>query len=190
MAQRQCLQRGSGCSIAFDKAMGLIPALTADECAKLITFMRAQGKVKSPPAQSKVEQVKPEEPKSDRAAPHEDWLFLGICRVLQERGLLTQSASKSLWFRLPPNFVKNSEEIRKYLLGFTGHLHFNDLLNLGYVVALALIHWCESWMDSIEPTRMLGLVSRIPEAIEHAYPGYLESGMFIFLLPRRRQKVA
>ena len=120
-------------------------------------------------------------------SPVEDWLLEGLYFELRRRGLLILNS------RLPPaklreiapNFAAESAHVRKQIEGplkrFRGPLSPREGLSLGALAARALAEYI-SPPTPLSPRTMLLNVSKVPEAIDHSYPDYLQSGLFNHLL--------
>lgn len=102
----------------------------------------------------------------------EDWLLLGILSELRFRGLDKGS------FQLKnhsshASFNTQSEKVRELLLEAAPGLSAVQRRALGQVAAQALASYL-TWTN-VNRDNMLRYVSRVPEAVDEAYPGYLES---------------
>lgn len=102
----------------------------------------------------------------------EDWLLLGILSELRYRGLDKGS------FQLKnhsshASFNSQSEKVRELLLEAAPGLTPVERRVLGQVAAAALAKYI-SWTD-VNRDNMLRYVSHVPEAVDVAFPGYMES---------------
>lgn len=117
---------------------------------------------------------------------NEDWLKIGILSELTNRGLDGRD------FRIKKDssfasFNTQSENVRSILLKAVEPLTAVQCRALGGVAAECLAKYILTWRHegkSFEVTRetMFRYASRIPQAINWAFPGYLESGLLGVLI--------
>ena len=117
----------------------------------------------------------------------EDWVLHGIMTVAQERGV---------GHMIPPNFRvrKNrsfasyetqADRVRVLLSDAIPKMTVTEQRGLGVLAARALADHISGW-SPITFDALMRNVAKIPEAIDWAYPGYIESGMLSLVLPSRR----
>ena len=104
----------------------------------------------------------------------EDWLLLGVLHELTRRGL------DGRVFRLKSTgsyagFASQSERVREVLMLAAPDLTAVERRALGRVAAKALANYI-TW-TAVTRDSLLTYISRVPVAIDAAYPGYLEHGM-------------
>lgn len=109
----------------------------------------------------------------------EDWLLIGIRTELSRRGLESRDT-----FRLkkPSSFASyqtQSETVRSLLLSAAPDLTAVQRRALGEIAAKALADFLTSWQKppTISREALLRRVSRVPEALDWAYPGYMAAGL-------------
>lgn len=110
----------------------------------------------------------------------EDYLLTGIYIELRRRGLLGRNATipPSAW---PSKFKKTSAEVRQNI-----QFHFDRQLSpveqaaLGRLCGQTLAAYLEKRGIPISPNSMLSSVGKIPLALDHAFPGYLASGLLAY----------
>lgn len=128
--------------------------------------------------------------KEEGGVQNQDWILAGVIQVLNDRGLEST---------IPANFrIKNkrsfsaystqADRIMQMLSLAIPNMTTTDRLSLGVLAARALADYIQSWIKPTPVTldSMLHNVSRIPEALDIAFPGYIAAGLLSFLLPARR----
>lgn len=118
----------------------------------------------------------------------DDWILPGIERELRRRGLFTGSLNRARLARLAPNYHQDAAEFctryRKKLNKIMP-LKNVQLIALGHVFARALADYLRETLPaevSVGPQTVLRNVSKIPDAIEASFPGYLQAGMVLLLI--------
>lgn len=104
----------------------------------------------------------------------EDWLMLGILHELDRRGL----DARPIRLKKPASFAQyqtQSENVRALLLKAAPGLNVLQRRALGQVASKELARYL-TWVD-VNRGSMLMYVSKIPEAIDAAYPGYMAAKM-------------
>lgn len=117
-------------------------------------------------------------PASSVPAPveDEDWLLRGIFAELQRRGVEGERAFRIRRSASYASFEAQSIRVRALLLQAAPGLSAVERRALGEVAAGALARRLEGWRD-VNRENMLMNVSRVPEAVERCYPGYLGAGL-------------
>lgn len=125
-----------------------------------------------------------EKKSSDEDVIKEDYLLAGILTVLASKGLgKTLPFGVRLRSALPKDFVDNSRTIQLFLESHIKRMGKAEKILLGRLCAQALAHSISSYKPVMFKT-MVQSVLEIPEALEKAYPGYIEAGMLDKLLKR------
>jgi hypothetical protein len=123
--------------------------------------------------------------KEEGGVANRDWLLDGILEVVKERGL---------GHMIPPNFrvrktssfsgyETQADRVRLMLTTAIPDMTVTDERAIGVIVVRALADYISSWSE-VSFDSLLRNVSKIPDAIDAAFPGYLASGMLPFLLRR------
>lgn len=118
----------------------------------------------------------------------EDWLTGGIFTELRRRGLRYHSSVETIQ-RVAPRYMEDASSIQQFVRlrvkQETGNLPKQiELVGFGLELARVLAEY----LKQVAPSAPLGLkrmlvnVSRMPEAIESSYPGYLDCGMLHCLI--------
>lgn len=120
----------------------------------------------------------------------DDWLFAGIQHELRKRGLLSGSIPKALVDRDAPSYREDSSVVRERLRNFLARelkqtpnaaktrVAVDPLLPaLGRTAAAALASMLEGGPAPMGPRLLLRNASRVVEALEYSYPGYIRCGM-------------
>jgi hypothetical protein len=108
-----------------------------------------------------------------------DYVKDGIITELRRRGLL--GTAKGLSPRqLPNDFDAASAEIQEFLAGHVGVLSAVRYAALGQLAARALASFLENQGKQVTAWLLTTSVSKIPQALDAAYPGYLEAGLLAF----------
>jgi hypothetical protein len=122
---------------------------------------------------------------SSNSTTNADWLLDGILTVLRERGM---------GHMIPPNFrIKNNksfadyetqaDRVRELLSDAIPNMTLTEQRSLGVIAARALADYITKFSE-VGLHSMLLYVARIPEALDNAFPSYLESGTMHFLVRR------
>lgn len=152
--------------------IALLPKLTHAELAEVRTAIKMLGALDGGPAP---------------AAPTQgdDWLLSGIATYLVRRGLLPESKA---FFEL-----KRRDAYKQYLsklpalMGFLTKLEQDNKLGRRHRITVAFL-CARSLGDMLERRNyfsvgaMLSQIDKMPEALDNAYPGYIEAGLFGFIL--------
>lgn len=117
----------------------------------------------------------------------EDWLLLGLLTELRRRGLdgrdfkIKSSSSFA-------GFQTQSVGVRELLLTAVPGLSAVQRRLLGEIAGYELARYLESWSPPKEISRanLLMYVSRVPEAIDRAFPGYMAAGMLGLVVSGRK----
>jgi hypothetical protein len=121
---------------------------------------------------------------------NEDWILHGIITVLNERGL---------GYMIPPHFrirksrsfagyETSADRIRTLLTDAIPEMTVTEQRSLGVIAARALADYISSW-SSISFDSLMRNVSKIPEALDEAFPGYISSGLIRYIFIQRREPV-
>lgn len=110
-----------------------------------------------------------------KTAVSDDWLLRGFQRELVNRGL---DEPREVRVKVSNTaFITQSERVRAILEKGAPGLDRNELLALGELVAECLADYIQSWDKSgLSLGTMMRNVSRVPEAVDRAFPGYLQAG--------------
>ena len=110
---------------------------------------------------------------------NEDWLLLGILNELRRRGLDDRDTFRLKKVSSYASFNTQSENVRSLLLKVAPDLTAIQRRALGETAAKALADFISTWTPPRETNRenLLMLVSKIPEALDWAFPGYMAAGM-------------
>lgn len=113
----------------------------------------------------------------------EDWLLHGVLSELRRRGL----DHRPFNIRNPASFAgfsTQSASVRETLVLAAPDLTAVQRRVLGEIAAYELARYLQSWKKAPEINRetMLRYISRVPEAVETAYPGYLEAGLLSLIV--------
>jgi hypothetical protein len=121
----------------------------------------------------------------------EDWILEGIKTEIERRGLM----DKGMQFRIKNNtsfqgFQTKSQAVRELLAKAAPDLTVIERRYLGEVAAKELARYIEGWNSEdyqvvISLHTLLRYVDRIPEAIEHSFPGYIASQMLGIIITHR-----
>jgi hypothetical protein len=122
---------------------------------------------------------------SSNSTTNADWLLDGILTVLRERGM---------GHMIPPNFrIKNNksfadyetqaDRVRELLSDAIPNMTLTEQRSLGVIAARALADYITKFSE-VGLHSMLLYVARIPEALDNAFPSYLESGTLAFIIRR------
>ena len=120
-------------------------------------------------------------------AQNSDWLLYGFQSELKARGLgaTIPSAFRIKSMRSFKAYGPKSEKIREALELAVPDLSMPEQVALGIIVARALANYISAWTElSLES--MLHNVGRTMEALDSAFPGYLDAGMLGHLLKSKR----
>lgn len=104
----------------------------------------------------------------------------GITHELKRRGLVASGFSDRTINRLYPGAIEAAAELQAHLY------HRLDLkpaewAALGRAMARALADWLEPAEAGVSARRMFQNIDKMLTALEHAFPGYLSSGLLPFL---------
>ena len=115
-----------------------------------------------------------------------DWLVEGVCAELVRRGLLAGKSagySSQLWNKVTPkSYAKDSEAVRVFLTENIFYaLTVAETYALGRLVARALADYLQN-TPGFGLRMMLQQISKVPEALDASYPGYLAAGMLSRLI--------
>lgn len=120
----------------------------------------------------------------------QDWLLAGLIQVLNDRGLESTIPAN---FRIKNNrsfaaYTTQADRVMQLLSQAIPNMSATERLGIGVLAARALADYLQEW-SSVSLESMLRNVSRIPEAIDAAFPGYIGSGLLSFVLTSRRVSV-
>lgn len=116
---------------------------------------------------------------------HVDWLTEGIIGEMRRRGLV---AKKHVDPFRPDSYANSVTEVQAWLLTKSSRaLTPPEKLLLGSIVAHALADFLPTDKSPLTLRRMFYAISRVGEALEWAFPGYLQSGMLDFLIRTGRK---
>jgi hypothetical protein len=118
------------------------------------------------------------------ARDEEDWLLRGIVKFLRKRGLVSTEywPGRELRKKIAAHYDNKAVEVRKCM---AEHLHEPSRATLGLLGTLAaeaLAAWLVKHDQAITIQSMLHNVSRVMDAFDDSYPGYLECGLLEALL--------
>jgi hypothetical protein len=128
--------------------------------------------------------------KESGGVTNEDWILHGIVSVLNERGI---------GYMVPPNFrIKkarafagyetSADRVRILLTDAIPEMTITEQRSLGVIAARALADYISSW-SSVTFDSLMRNVSKIPEALDEAFPGYISSGLIKYIFIQRRETV-
>ena len=160
--------------VILSKILFLLPRLTPEELDHLRKQVSGRLKLTGSPIPSGLPQ-----------RPELDWLLEGFYHVLRARGLLAAKGRLPMGAlgNLAPKYAEESEAVRELLLSrIKPQLNAVQCLKLGQVCGAAMADFVGGWAAPLGPKLLLRNVSRVPEAIEGAYPGYLRAGMLRLLI--------
>lgn len=157
---------------AKDQVIALLPKLNAKELAEVRTAVKMLGALDGGPAP---------------AAPTQgdDWVLSGIATYLVRRGLLPEGKAFME--------LKRRDAYKQYLtklpalMGFLTKLEQDNKLGKRHRVTVAFL-CARSLGDMLERrnyfsvSAMLSQIDKIPEGLDNAYPGYVQAGLFGFIL--------
>jgi hypothetical protein len=100
---------------------------------------------------------------------------------------------------VPPNFrIKKArafagyettaDRVRILLTDAIPEMTITEQRSLGVIAARALADYISSW-SSISFDSLMRNVSKIPEALDEAFPGYISSGLIKYIFIQRRETV-
>lgn len=124
--------------------------------------------------------------RKDEGVQEQDWLLEGIIFVLNERGLGKQVPHS---FRLKNNksfasYQTQSERIKSLIEDALGNNSSTmELKQAGIIAARALASFLAK---EVSFHAMMFSISRIPEAIQRSFPGYIESGLLPLILRKSK----
>lgn len=118
--------------------------------------------------------------------PGDDWLLFGIISVIRERGLSLSIPPRVGMVKLREFKTYNSvsPRIREGLQKAVGTINKTELHSLGIVVARALAAHLAKFTP-VSFRTMLRFVGQAPDAIEKAFPGYIQAGMLRMVIQRQ-----
>lgn len=121
--------------------------------------------------------------KAEPAVDNTDWLLDGILTELRSNGLYVPAFSKIKALSIYSTYAEKSEHLREVLekQGISTKL---EKRQLAIICSKVLIEYLRSFTD-VSLHTMLMYVDRIPEALERAFPGYVQSRMLMFLLNKK-----
>lgn len=114
----------------------------------------------------------------------DDWLLAGVIAVLKEKGL---GDTIPTYFKIKNQksyhgYARKSERLRGMLLSKCGALRRTEHYALGHMAASLLFDYLAEESRALGLWGMLGSIDVLPQAIDDAFPGYLESGLLGMLL--------
>lgn len=120
---------------------------------------------------------------TDSVVEGEDWLGQGICIELRRRGLVRGDAQ----IRAPDKaFIRDQKEMSEFLVERIGRpLKSVEKAVLGQVAARALADYI-GHSAPLSMRTMMQNVSKVPQALEDSFPGYLASGMVEKMIRERK----
>jgi len=161
-----------------EQIVALLPKLTAAERGEVLTALKFLGTLAETPRGSGG--VKHPEPG--------DFLFEGIVEYLKKEGLVSgKNVSYDLQRRdAYKQFKLKWESQRMYIARLikqsSGGTRYN--YQVAFICAAALADLLRK-KGIFSVSAMLSQIDKIPEALEDAFPGYVSSGMFGFILNRK-----
>lgn len=122
---------------------------------------------------------------ADQAGVSDDWLLLGICGHLIQRGLITQRNATSDLMRRDAykQYKEKLPPVIDFLQGLDPTGSKRSRPTLALLAARALDDMLTARKYFSVPN-MLTQIDKIPEALDLAYPGYAAGGFFGFLLSK------
>jgi hypothetical protein len=108
-----------------------------------------------------------------------DYLLAGILAESRRRGLLG-TAQRLAGHRLPAGYAAAAQRVCQNLEASLPEMGPADYAALGQLAARALAELLEGQGQRITPRKLLRNVNRILEAIDHAFPGYLQAKILHF----------
>jgi hypothetical protein len=126
--------------------------------------------------------------KEEGGVANRDWLLDAVLEVVRERGL---------GHAIPPNFrirktssfggyETQADRVRMMLSEAIPDMEVTEERAIGVIAVRALADYIAPWSE-VTFDSLLHNVAKIPEAIDAAFPGYLQAGMLSFLLRDRRK---
>lgn len=109
-----------------------------------------------------------------------DWLLEGIVYELRLHGIVIPSTDKITKLSDYPAYSEKSDNLRA-LLEDQGINSRIEKRQLAIICAKCLIEYLKDFTDVSLPT-MMRFIDHLPQAIERAFPGYLQCGMLPFML--------
>jgi len=112
------------------------------------------------------------------------WLLTGVATELKRRGLFTSRLTT--FNKIVSGCAAAAAEVEAHLLTAVGHeLKLPEKMALGRVAVRALADYLEGHV-TIGPKVLLQNLSKIPEAVDCAYPDYQAAGMLGWVIQTRR----
>lgn len=115
----------------------------------------------------------------------DDWLLAGIADYLVRRGLLAKRHAQIALGRRAAykHYVEKRVAVIQFLeqVEKNNGLGLRDRITLSFLCARALANLLTR-RNVFSPGAMLTQIDKIPEALDHDFPGYASSGLFGFVL--------
>lgn len=110
-----------------------------------------------------------------------DWLTEGMVTVLIGKGLMLRGLN---WKVVAPrNYIQDCAAVRALILDAVRRpCSLTEKYVLGRLVATALFDYLHNGFPGLGLKGMLQNVTKIPQALDASYPGYLKAGMLGALL--------
>lgn len=154
-----------------------------DEIIRLITQLRPEDVPEVKAALSLVAAAKSAPRMAEDISS--DWLLFGIVRYLSRRGLMVEQESMLEMSRRTAykTYREKKPPVMQYLTRIERQLdtHSKHRPTLALICAIALAEFLEH-RAVFGVSAMLSQIDKIPEALERAYPGYINAGLLRFVL--------
>ncbi len=126
-------------------------------------------------------------PADDKVVIENDWLLDGIYHSLRDLGLgATLIPPKDLPSKTYLRYQRTSKKVRSALESrITPTMRPAEKLALGRIIGSAYIAYVREWLQSTAIEKLLDHIGRVPDALDAAFPSYLETGMLGVLIRSR-----
>lgn len=127
--------------------------------------------------------------KVDTPSLAHSWLLEGVRQELIRRGICSKNMrfSFALLSRIAPSLENDLKAGEEFLLSnLKVQLNEAEKMSLGRIAAEELITMLSGWTDfHLSLQSVLRNLSRVPEAMENAFPGYVSVGLQSLLIGRK-----
>lgn len=153
----------------LNTVLSILPRLAVSELLKVKDKTNASLSL-SPPTTT---------PNKLREMPVVDYVLEGITFELRRRGLLGRDA-RVPYNAIPRSYNMASQDIRWWVQDNLGLLSAAEYVAVGQLLARCLAVYFEKQNQTISASLLCQNVSKIPQALEDSYPGYLKAGLLSF----------
>lgn len=108
-----------------------------------------------------------------------DYLFDAIKAELRRRGQLKRDGGIAA-SQVPSAYQSSASEVRQLLKQHVGDISAREYAALGMAAIRALASYLERGRVPVSAKTLMLNVSKVPLALDDAYPGYLEAGLLSF----------